>query len=232
MEQVLPRLPHAGLNGSPLFALLAEWGLVERSSPKPSFVAGLGHWLGWKESIELSAALQAPPGAGSSRVHAGSPSSAARNALEQAFSRVRQELGRAMADETATVREDGGRFVLFRQHYVNLQHTMASAISPLRAQARAALQPLSLPMARLAALDAAMAEALGAREQSLLAQIPVLLEKHFMRLQQSQHQPGWLAVFRGDMQRLLAAELDLRLQTAQGLLDTLQAVQLEPDLVL
>ena len=228
MQQALPR---TGLNGSALVALLAQWGLVDRSTAAPSFVAGLGHWLGWKESIEVSAALQAPLALVAAGENATPASLAAHAALAQEFSRVRRALRLAIADETATSLEHGTRFAPFRRHYLDLQHTMASAIAPLREQAREALAPLSLPMARLAALDAVMCEALGAREQSLLALLPVLLEKHFARLQQVQDPLDWRLVFRRDMQRLLAAELDLRLQTALGLLDTVRAAQPAHDLV-
>lgn len=216
-----PELPRTSLNGSALVGLLAQWALVDRPSAPPSFVEGLGHWLGWKDAIPLSAALQAslvPLGAAGAS--AGTPS-----AVAQQLTRVRQSLVSAISDDGSTAREDGSSFVPFRRRYFGLQQSMAAAIGPLRADVRAATAQRSPALRRLAALDAVMADALAAREQTLLAVMPVLLEKHFSRLRQAPpaKPPGtpWLSVFRADMQRLLLAELELRLQPSLGLLDTL-----------
>ena len=54
MEREFPP-PRAGLQGSPLLDLLAQLALAERPAAPPSFVEGLGRWLGWKEAIPLSA---------------------------------------------------------------------------------------------------------------------------------------------------------------------------------
>ena len=92
-------------------------------------------------------------------------------------------------------------------------------------------------MGRLAVLDAVMERALGERERSLLANLPVLLAGHFERLRDAaqplpddgdgaQAAPGapgpWLDVFRKDMQSVLLAELDIRLQPVEGLLAALR----------
>jgi hypothetical protein len=76
-------------------------------------------------------------------------------------------------------------------------------------------------------------DALRARQQGVLATLPALLETHFKRLRRADEDAGaarhatpprapWLTVFRKDMQRLLLAELDLRLQPVQGLIDALR----------
>ena len=77
----------------------------------------------------------------------------------------------------------------------------------------------------------------GARERSLLASVPTLLEKHFKRLREAHQaaqdatpdnpQPpataaGWLDVFGRDMQSVLRAELDIRMQPVEGLLEALR----------
>ena len=88
-------------------------------------------------------------------------------------------------------------------------------------------------MARLAAVDVVMEQVLAAREHSLLAGVPALLEKHFNRLRGNgtsttaepagEPQAGeWLLVFRKDMKNLLLAELDLRFQPIEGLLEALR----------
>jgi len=87
-------------------------------------------------------------------------------------------------------------------------------------------------------VDAAMELALSPREQTLLASVPTLLGEHFERLRQAEQKaladahdsettptptPGaWLDGFRKDMQSVLLAELDVRLQPVEGLLAALR----------
>jgi hypothetical protein len=115
---------------------------------------------------------------------------------------------------------------------------METGIGNLRGRLREMLGARSPGMARLAAVDAVMERALSPRERSLLAAVPVLLAGHFERLSQAEQQtpadtqasgdaatvtPGaWLDVFRKDMQNVLLAELDVRLQPVEGLLAALR----------
>jgi hypothetical protein len=80
-------------------------------------------------------------------------------------------------------------------------------------------------MAKLAMVDTVMERVVGAREQSLLASVPALLETHFEHLRQAhEHAPGaWLTQFRKDMQAVLLAELDIRFEPVEGLLAALRA---------
>jgi hypothetical protein len=77
-------------------------------------------------------------------------------------------------------------------------------------------------MARLAAVDVVMEQVLGAQERSLLAGVPALLETHFKRLRQAAPD-AWLDRFRRDAREVLLAELDLRFQPVDGLLEALRA---------
>ncbi len=226
MEREFPR---TGLHGSALVGLLAHLELVDRPATPPTFVEGMGRWLGWKEAIPLSAVLQAPAGsvAGARAAVANANANAtATAALEREFSRVHSALGKAIDNDKATADDDGSDFLPFRRRCFSLQQAMDTAIGPLRTQLRATVARLSPQMAQLAALDAVMANALAPREQAQLAQMPVLLEKHFTRLRQAHAGPHqdtpWLDTFRQDMRRLLLAERDLRLLPALGLLDTLR----------
>ncbi|WP_345251243.1 DUF3348 family protein, partial [Pigmentiphaga soli] len=172
---------------------------------------------------------------------------------ERECARVRAALANAIAaDGAAGGAGRGGRarraalpepagevadYSMYRQRYLSLQHTMETAIAALRGRLRGALAAGTPGMARLAALDAVMERALGARERGLLAGVPALLETRFDRLRRAAAQdagtegdaagdppPGsWLAVFRKDMQRVLLAELDIRLQPVEGLLAALRA---------
>lgn len=132
-------------------------------------------------------------------------------------------------------------FTPHRSRYFGKQQAMELGIGPLRARLRAALTARSPALAQLAAVDAVMEQALGEREHSLLSSVPVLLEKHFERLRQAHlatlapiapedaptpaeaaTAPPWLDEFRRDMQSVLLAELDLRLQPVEGLLEALR----------
>ena len=228
-------LPRTGLNGSALVELLAQMALTDRPAAPPSFVEGLGRWLGWKDAIGLSAALpahttpradtaQAPPPGAIAAIN----DTVAR--LDTEFTRVRTALTLSIAqtlDEVA-LGEDRGYFLPWRRACFRLQQAMEAAVGPLRAQARAALQAQAAlhaafaALGTLAALDAALATALAPREQTQLALMPVLLEKHF---KQEGAVPG---AFHQGMQALLGAELELRLQPALGLLDALRTAHAGP----
>jgi hypothetical protein len=113
---------------------------------------------------------------------------------------------------------------------------MAASIGPLRVKAREALASCSAGLRQLAELDATLDQTLGNRESDLLATVPSLLEKRFEKLQQT-HQAtlvesgktddpeqwflpgGWLALFCRNLQDVLLAELDVRLQPVTGLIE-------------
>lgn len=137
-----------------------------------------------------------------------------------------------------------------RRRYVACQQAMDAQIGPLRRRVRATLSGLSPALNRLAALDGLMEQVVGAQERVLLSSVPAVLERRFERLRRAHEdresaprppaaaaeQPGapprpaappWLDRFRHDMNALLLAELDLRLQPVEGLLDAGRAVCLE-----
>jgi len=213
-----------GLNGSALVGLLSNLKLLDGPSAKPSFVQGMAQWLGWADAIPLSAALHAPlrDAARPARAPA-SPAPA-----EREFERVRATL-RRLIDEDGTSAgarrnappPDDDDFAPHRQRYARVQQAMQTVIEPLRAQARAAVASLSPQMERLAGLDAVMEPVLGAHEQAALAIMPTLAQQHFDRLRKAAADNGtpWREVFRKDMQRLLQAELELRLQPVRGLIE-------------
>lgn len=218
----VPITASMGLNGSALPGLLAQLGLAEPPARPPSFVDGMGRWLGWQAAIPLSAALQAPSASSPAATRPRLSAAAALAALELELARVQAALTRAIDDDAELAGEDGLSFLPFRRRCFALQQAMDAAIAPLRAQARAAVARRA---PQLAALDAVLAGAVGAREGTLLSTLPALLDKHFHRLRPAQpdpHDTGWLARFRHDLRRLLLAELALRLEPTLGLLDTLR----------
>lgn len=181
---------------------------------RASFADGLVQWVGWADAIALSTALERSP------VTASAP--------EQAFDeraecdRVRATLVRAAAREVATADVELG-FPSFRRRYVAQQQTMEAAIEALREQVRAVVAARSPEMARLAGVDAVMEQALSGQERRLLGTVPGLLERHYKRLR-DEHEgegEGWVEVFRQDMQAVLLAELELRMQPVEGLMEAL-----------
>ena len=237
----LPGLPPTPFNSPPLLRLLAEWHAEEApavapaaAEPRGTQAERLGQWLDWTDAIALSAVLNSaspggkpdgnpngkPPGAAQATTAAAAQTAAMAHAMVQ----VRSELARSIRSGAVFAADDadgsGADFAPWRRACQARQRAMVAAISPLRAQLRAALAATSPALAQLAALDATLDAALGERERHLLQAVPQRLEQHFQRLRLAQ-QPGWLAVFKHAMQAALLAELDLRLQPAQALLDAL-----------
>lgn len=240
-------LPRTGFNSSRLIRFLADLGSADGTEAKQSFAERLGLWLDVTDAIALFSALNGS----AAEAGAASPSAAA-DAVQERFERVRSALAAAITAEgmrqegRARTRspapggaaESAADFSPYRRCYLAHQRDMEASIAPLRAQARAALASRSPRLGRLAAVDAVLEQALSGRERSLLASLPAWLEKRFEHLRQAHQeavagsgapddpelwlQPGgWLAAFGKDMQGLLLAELDLRLQPVAGLIEAL-----------
>ena len=127
-------------------------------------------------------------------------------------------------------------YVPYRRFYEAHQRDMEMRIQPLRFNIRAALAKASPALKKLADLDAMLEKILHEREGHLLSKVPALLKKRFEQLFKEHQQKladtrqpdnpagwtqagGWLARFCDDMQMLLLAELELRLQPATGLME-------------
>jgi hypothetical protein len=232
-------------SGPALIRLLARLTDVDVPESRQSLSDRLSQWLGWTDAIALSTALNGNP-------HAVSSGARAFGSVEEnECARVRTSLANAIVDDSAAGLRAPAQahsqgvpgnaevdYPVFRQRYLSLQQTMETGIGNLRGRLREMLSARSPGMARLAAVDAVMERALSPRERSLLATVPVLLERHFERLRQAEQQTlvdaqasgdaatvttgAWLDVFRKDMQSVLLAELDIRLQPVEGLLAALR----------
>ena len=171
---------------------------------------------------------------------------------ETAAGTTEPERARRPVAASGTLPPPADDFAAFCRRYVGAQQSMEAQVAPLRRRLRATLTGASPALARLAALDAVMEEVVGTRERELLATVPRSLEQQFDRLcveggapaHDAPHEtpaepaapPGpartdaptprpsaaRLATFRRDMRKLLLAELDLRLQPVEGLLDALR----------
>jgi hypothetical protein len=183
----------------------------------------LSQWLGWADAISLSSALNAngtAAPAGTRPVSAKTEEAECRHVRSTLVQAITQDsilsTGKASAQQAAAP-----EFAPYRLRYQARQQGMDAGIGPLRERLRAKLATRSPAMGRLAAMDAVMAQVLGEQERRLLAGVPTLLEKRFLRLRQAD-EAGWLDAFGKDMQSVLLAELDIRFQPVEGLLQALR----------
>lgn len=216
-----------GFTGSALLRLLARLDDSEELRDAPPATADRwSQWLGWTDAISLSAALNGHPAITRSGARGSS------DAEEADCARVRSELAAAIGDNVARTAD----FASYRRRYLQRQQAMEASIGPLRARLRASLAARSPALAQLAAVDVVMEQALSTREHGLLAGLPALLEKHFVRLRRAEPPPpddatppaAWLDAFDKDFQDVLHAELDFRFQPVEGLLETLRMRQETP----
>lgn len=232
------------VRGPTFIRLLARLANVDVTQSNPSLSERLSQWLAWNQAIALSTALDGKP----------SPvpddAAATVGVATNDYVRVRSSLVKAIADDLestgGTQRQadhdstmegavnEAVDYTIFRQRYLARQRAMQSATGNLRGRLRDMVARLSVDMAQLAEVDAAMELALSPREQRLLAAVPALLGSHFERLRQAgladpqasvPMAGAWLDVFRKDMQSVLLAELDVRFQPVEGLLEVLRTCQ-------
>ncbi|ADV27198.1 hypothetical protein Psesu_1351 [Pseudoxanthomonas suwonensis 11-1] len=205
-------------------AQLAGTGVDAPSHPLSQL---LSHWLEWKQAVALARVLDAPAGDATGTV-AGETGDAAAE-LAQARASLAQSIAR---DRAFAAPPDGPRppfeWTYFQQRHMALQHLLESGTGRLRESLRQHLAARSPALARLAAVDAVMEQSLARPTRSLLARATPVLEHRFRELSPENQEasasaaaPAWLDSFRHDMRELLLAELDIRLQPAEGLLAAL-----------
>ena len=125
-------------------------------------------------------------------------------------------------------------FAAYRRSFSAHQRTMEERIAALRVAVRAVASEQSAALGQLAALDAAMDRALGAHQRRVMANLPLMLEKRSKAVQQPlQSKP----LVKGDkptsapikppagygqtLQAVLLAEMEVRLQPVEGMIDAL-----------
>jgi hypothetical protein len=118
-------------------------------------------------------------------------------------------------------------FALHRQRYLDQQRKMELMIGPLRAHVQQALSVASPELRQLAELDAMWEQMLEVREQKLLAGVPAMLKQRFEQLRKTHQDDAapnqWLEAFGHELQEVLLAELDTRLQPVLGLIEAFKA---------
>jgi hypothetical protein len=230
--------------------------------PKCDLGAQLGQWLELSDAMTLFSVLNAEDGGATSSAPVsgndlpaellrlrGTISDAINNdgmfhdtapSSLQTAPRIPFPMPTANACATASSTPD---FTPFHRYYLAHQREMKTAIANLRGNARRVLAATSGTGRKLAGLDATFEKSLAAREQTVLANIPILLASSFEQ-RYAEHltalgndaaetggdpatwtQPGsWLEAFCNDAKHVLRAELELRLKPVAGLIAALTNV--------
>jgi hypothetical protein len=246
-------LTRTNLNSSGLIRILTDLAIQESAEPANAFAEKLGLWVDFADAITLCAAHNANPAvvpngtAGSRDSGAEGEFARVRTAFVHAITTGVTNTGTRTRIALPTPKpgapiEDAIAFEPYRRYHLAHQRDMELAIRPLRTRARDLLAQTSLVLKQLAALDAAFDGILGERESKLLATLPSLMEKRFRELFQSNQQlhgdnpqasnpnlwtkpGGWLSRFLCELQAVMLAELDMRLQPTLGLIEAFQSEQ-------
>lgn len=219
---------HTSITSSTLVRLLSGMGGPRAHVRAGAFADGLSQWTGWTDAIALSAALERPLAA--PPVAPAAVAEARYRAQHAACEQLRSLQVQAIARETQSVGrsplEAGLGFTAYRQCHVARQQAMELAIAPLRERVRGALAACGPAQARLAAVDAVMAQALAPQERRLLGGLPGWLERRYQREAPEGGGEAAMAAYwealRQELQALLLAELEHRLQPVEGLIAALR----------
>lgn len=242
---------HRTLSNSRLVRLLGEWASLDVETPRQDFAERLSGWLTAFDTVRLEAALQ------SIQAFARQGGATSRDlplALDEFYQRAREALtaGFTLPEPRTAVDKrlrdrlpvevqnvDDVDYGNYFQAYLDHQRRFELKISQLRGQVRQVLSRGSSALRQLAAMDAVMEQMLGAREQKLLATVPVYLERRFESRRQAHkawltatqaeddpktwRQPGaWLHGFQQDWRDILTADMTARLLPVVGLIEAYQ----------
>jgi len=240
-------LTRTNFHSSRLVRILSDLALVAPVEPGNAFAHKLGQWVSITDAITLHAAHSTSPAAKPAKTSAitrttiGEEFARVRASLEESMTkRGSPKVGKTqISSPNAEVPIDlAPNFEPYRRAYLAHQRDMELCVRPLRSKVRNVLAKASPTLKQLADLDAALDTSLSERESRLLSAIPALLEHRFEQLfkihqqrlaesEQADHPDfwmkpgGWLARFCHELQTVLLAELDARLQPTQGLIEAL-----------
>lgn len=237
--------PSTSFNRSPLVQLLASLEVSPAANSTQSLAERLSHWVAWTDAISLSAALgNAQP---VDEVTAGNRAFGV-SALAQECRRVRKELIEAITNDRMfaarpgsgvdnvplTVADAKAEFALIRRQYLAHQRTMEDRVGALRVRVRATAATASPALRQLAALDSVLDGALGPHQRRTLTGVAHLLEKRLKAPAGATRteplpQDGAPATdphavpadMSKTLQELLLAELEIRLQPIEGMMEAL-----------
>ncbi|OYU43759.1 MAG: hypothetical protein CFE44_16625 [Burkholderiales bacterium PBB4] len=228
-------------NSSRLMHVLADLEGVSTAAVGSGFAEKLGLWVSFTDAIALSAVHSAAqPILPQARV----TTQATRLAQDLAHTRSGLEAlitgrgtlpaGKAAIKLPHVVADDtlpgASAYEPYRRYYTAHQREMESSLGPLRAKVRGELSRSTPALQQLAAMDATLENILSERESRVLAKVASLMQRRFMHLLRTHSAPPdadpkqdpWLVRFGLELQNVLLAELELRLQPTLGLLEAYQ----------
>jgi len=210
---------------SSLVRQLAAWAPADAEAPGMDVAERLSLWLNAFDAIGLQRAQQAIRQIRTAAPAAADALPVSAEGLAADLQRVRATLHGAIAQDPRALAISPEGFKPWQQRHLELQRQMEQMIQPLREHVRQALSRVSPQLRQVAALDAVLAQVLAAREQVLLPTVPALLERRFAQCRGAAPDaaaPDWLEDFANEWRQALRAELDLRLQPVQGLIEALR----------
>lgn len=246
MTRVLPR---TNFHSSKLIRCLADLAGVDDVEPGITFAEKIGLWVHFTDAITLSAlhsdnnasrpkkAFKAQASVVAIGVEFDRVRASLVNSITKSCSPNSGKTHIELPVPPHELPVDlAAAYVPYRRFYDAHQRDMELSIQPLRVNVRESLARASPTLKKLADLDAVFEEILRDRESKLLSTVPGLLKKRFDQLfkvhqqflfgtQQADNparwmQTGaWLARFCNELQTLLLAELEFRLQPTLGLIE-------------
>lgn len=214
-------------------------GFLPAGAPAPGDAARqdvaerLGQWLNVADAISLSSAHAAIAAASRQAARAPGQRAATAATLQGELERVRAVLSQSITTRDTRHRPDPDdldtEFAFCLQRYQDQQRRMEMSVDALRGHVRQTLAQGAPRLAQLAALDAALGDMLGGREQRLLNNLPNFLRARFMALRQTAaasdtpHGLRWLQGFNTELEQTLLAELDHRLQPVVGMIEAMES---------
>lgn len=245
MAQTLTR---TSFHSSKLIRVLADLSVLDSAAPGAAFAEQVAQWVDFKHAIGLSsvhgaqAAAASPTPSDSGYATLNDAFVKARSGMERAIANAAAPGGRSRNPlpkpaQDATI-DEARAYTPYRRYHQAQQREWELSVSSLRAKVRDGVAQAAPQLAQLVALDAAFDEILYEREVRLLATLPTLLERRYHHLYKAHAHSladrqqadqvdqwckpgGWLTGFHNELQTVLLAELDLRLQPAVGLLEAL-----------
>lgn len=234
---------------SRLIRILSDLALLDAAEPGAAFAEKLGLWVDYSDAIALSTALST--GSSGGRPAAQPRANALYEELASLRTSLENSIAQTESTKSGKVRIErptpdfefpvkvAAAYEPYRRYYAAHQREMDSDIRQLRATVRETLARTSPALKQLAALDAALDKVLVERESKLLSKVPLLLKKrfeHFIKVHQQtlldtdqadkpdtwMKEGSWLARFCHELEAVLLAELDVRLQPTLGLIEALQ----------
>lgn len=235
---------HSSQSHSRLIRFLTDLAVVDFETTQRDFAERLGLLLNFADSILLADALKV-------QESALPECQAADENVRAMFLRARANLVATIVSGCApgatqvrirwpsvSLTDESIPFDPFLRFYVAQQRDMDLGVRNLRSAVREAMTGVSASLQQLVTLDIALEDTLWEHSRRFLAVVPRFLQRRFDWLQQ-QHQQRvmenialgnsglviehdvWLRPFSQDVQGLLLAELELRLQPVLGLVEAM-----------